>query len=346
MLGHLSQARAALSEEIISLPARASTKPTSKEDKYVPFWEHEKKYTTVEQLHQQEGYRLMELANLAYNNALFGLSEDLYTKSLNHFMHIHNRRGETLILNGLGNIHLYAGKSDLALKEYRRATMIAQDIQFFRHAAICLSQEANILRDRGEFEQAELAYTEALTTQRQLGYTTSMCSILGNMALLKAKEEKRDEAIALYRETILLCVEVGDQKFEGINCGNLADELRKKGQSEEAKAMFERSMTLCAQSLPIAEVVFRMGYAQMLLKEGRKKQAINLLERDDSALRSSPQEFVEYLCKKIDILLETKQKDSVKKTLEILLQYANSHSDMILEKHVGEIEKRKKIVDD
>ena len=81
----------------------------------------------------------------------------------------------------------------------------------------------------------------------------------------------------------------------------------------------------------------------MLLKEGRTKQAIHLLERDDSALRGSPHDYVEDLCTKIDLLREAKQMDTARETLENLLRFAHEHSDVLLEEHIMEIEKRKKI---
>ena len=190
--------------------------------------------------------------------------------------------------------------------------MIAQNIQFLRHAGVCLSQQANIYRSQEKYEQAILCYKEAISILKKSADHTSFASVLGNLALLYAKMGDRENAIMQYKECIDVCIKEGNRKFEGINRGNLAEELYSAGYYEESIDMFEKAISICVRAYPVAEISFRVGLALAYIKVDRISQAKRLVEKDDSILKKIPLEYIEYLHTKVQVYIELKDKDTAR----------------------------------
>lgn len=333
LLGQFEDAEQILSTEIIP-------KNNKKDQKSVtsgPFWEIESRYSIFEQLQFLEAYRRMELGSIEYNRGNYDRSEAFYSSSMERFYSIHSQRGVSLIQNGLGNIYSTKGDLDKALHMYKEATKLAQECHFLKHAAICLSQQANILRSQGDFEQALINYKEAIAIQKKINKINS--STVGNLALLYAKMNNREKAIELYKECIHICIEEGNQKFEGINRGNLAAELYAMEAYEESIDMLEQAISICARVLPVAEVLFRGSLALAYIKVDRLSQAELLMDKDYEFLKKIPYEYIKYLCMKVHVFLELKQYQKAETLYNQLNEHISKHKNIFHEELKQQYEK-------
>ena len=319
LLGKNSKAQELLSEEIT--PKSTKTIPAPKS--ILPYWEFENQYSTSEQLQMLEGYRKMELGSIEYNQANYDQAEKLYSSAMERFSCIHSHRGISLIQNGLANIYLGKGYVEKSLQMYQEATKLAQECQFLRHAGICLSQQANIFRSQGDFERSLSCYKESIAIQKKNGHLSS--STVGNLALLYSNMGKSEKSIQLYNECIQICIEEGNQKFEGINRGNLAEELYKIKSYEESIDMFEKAISICSRIFPAAEISFRIGLALAYIKVDRTSQAVLLIEKDAQTLQQIPFEYMKYLCEKIQAYIELRRFDKAKNCFAELEEFISNN---------------------
>ena len=124
------------------------------------------------------------------------------------------------------------------------------------------------------------------------------------------------------------CIKEGNLKFEGINRGNLAEELYSIESYEESINMFEKAILICARVYPIAEISFRAGLALAYIKVDRISQAKLLVEKEDSILKKLPSEYMEYLCVKVQVYIELNEKETARTIFSELEDFVSKNKSV------------------
>ncbi|MEJ5311108.1 MAG: tetratricopeptide repeat protein [Anaerolineae bacterium] len=87
-----------------------------------------------------------------------------------------------------------------------------------------------------------------------------------------------DEAERLYRESLAVKEAVGDRREVAVTQSSLADLLRTRGQYDEAERLYDSGLAICrAIRDPQGVAVFLMGLGRLALDQGRHEEALPLL---------------------------------------------------------------------
>lgn len=190
----------------------------------------------------------------------------------------------SMLLWSLANIAFYGGMQDKAWEAVEQKMKLDREPGRERELALDQSLQSQLLRERGQLEQAlQLLREEVLPVDRRLGRKRDQAIHLGGIADILQKQGRLDEALSVHREEALpLLQEVGDQRDLGSAMGNIAGILSHQGKLDEAIEILRREV------LPILE---RLGDGLNLLTN-RANLAITLLERGHLQDREEAQELL------------------------------------------------------
>ena len=99
-----------------------------------------------------------------------------------------------------------------------------------RGVAVTQSSLANLLRTRGQYDEAERLYRESLQVKEQVGDRREVAVTQSSLADLLRTRGQYDEAERLYRESLQVKEQVGDRRSVAVTQSSLADLLRTRGQ--------------------------------------------------------------------------------------------------------------------
>ncbi len=131
----------------------------------------------------------------------------------------------------------------------------------------------------GRFDQAEAAFERALSLQRELqADSVETASVLNNLALVLAATERRERAVALYRESLEIRRRVlgPEHPTTTYSMTNLATLFAQMGRWDEAQAAYAEALALRREIFDedhpaIASVLYQLGWLNG--KRGRWDQA-------------------------------------------------------------------------
>lgn len=265
-----------------------------------PYWDQESHYTDQEMLLFFDAKRLMECGNIAFNASDLDQAEQLYQSSMEHFRILHNRRGESLIWNGLGNVYSDKGFVDKSLDAYEKAKEIAHDIGFRRHEAICLSHIGGSLSSLKRFEEAIAVYKESIEIHKRMGNRVSLCHALGNLASAYNNLGQWERAVEMYESAVSIAIQSGNQKFVGINRGNLGVALLGSSRHDEGVSNLVQSVKVCSRTVPSFAGVFRSYLSLEYAKAGKRAESRYLLEYEEPEIEMLPIPFASVLFRKAE----------------------------------------------
>ncbi len=118
-------------------------------------------------------------------------------------------------------------------------------------AALPVAVRAKALRaagilahDQGDYQRAEICFTEALAAQRELGDTLGIAQALNSLGVLLDRREDYDQAQQVYEEAHELFAQLGDERRVALALNNLGTVAGKRGDYADAQVYFEQSLAL------------------------------------------------------------------------------------------------------
>ncbi len=149
-----------------------------------------------------------------------------------------------------------------------------------RDQAAATQMRGLVAWQRGDPDEAERCYREALAAYRELGDREGEAIVLNSLAGLMHEERKEyDQAESLYRVALEIAKELDLTEPQAYITGNLGQLALDRQRWDEARAYFE-------QALPLVREVGRLdlvaddllGLARVLEEEGRYDEALPLAE--------------------------------------------------------------------
>ncbi len=149
-----------------------------------------------------------------------------------------------------------------------------------RDRAVATHLRGLVARQRGDPDEAERCYREALAAYRELGERADEAIVLNDLAgLMRAERKEYDQAESLYRAALEIDRQRGDKEGQAIYLGNLGLLAIDRQRWDEARAYFEQALSLDREIGHRAFVAFDLwGLARVLEKEGRYDEALPLAE--------------------------------------------------------------------
>jgi serine/threonine protein kinase/Tfp pilus assembly protein PilF len=195
------------------------------------------------------------------------------------------------ICNTLGEVYRALGQLNKAEELHRGARTLQGSGGNRADAATSLNDLALVLRDEGQYTEAESLQREALEIRRNLyGHDNpDVAQSLNNLALVLRSEGKLAEAESLHREALAIQVTIygNEHKEIATSLNNLALVLRDEGNLAEAESTFRESLAMQKKVLgndsPLVSLTMD-NLAFVLRDEGKLTEA-ETLDRESLAMQ-------------------------------------------------------------
>ncbi len=101
---------------------------------------------------------------------------------------------------------------------------------------------AHVWRDAGRGDEAEMLFRQSMELHRQAGDELSEAKIAGGFAAFLSERGRNDEAEKLYRRAFQIHQAAGDPRGEAIYCGNLGILMTEAGRYAEAEQFYQAAL--------------------------------------------------------------------------------------------------------
>jgi len=182
----------------------------------------------------------------------------------------------------------YLGDNAQALQNIREAQKVFQTLKDEAGSVDTLTDEGDILSDRGDMSGAELAWTRALALARATGSKRKEATIsnnLGNILLTRGDPRK---ARIMYEQSYQIACEIHDKTGQVNSLLTIGDSLADEGRLSPARKYYEQSLQLSTE-IANQEVMAAalQGLGGVLLDLGDLAGARQTLEESVAAAQAS-----------------------------------------------------------
>ncbi len=175
----------------------------------------------------------------------------------------------TNLQNNVGIEAYFDGRWNDALDWYRRSGESASRVGDVVNVARAQSNEAEILSDRGQLDEARALFEQALRAWRAADYRVGIALATANLGRVMARSGQFADAHRLLEDALAQFEELGAEAFVGETQARLAECLVLEGRHKEASAALTPLLGVGSPQLAIAERL--AGYAVMQSRAGFAK---------------------------------------------------------------------------
>ncbi len=183
------------------------------------------------------------------------------------------------------------GDVKLCLVDYAGVRTRSQKEGNLQRAALCLHMMGVAYYQDEHFDEAEKAYAQAALEFERLGDTFDVGALLRDQGTLATKQNRFDDAIALFEKSIDTLKTAGNLGHQGISEVKLGLALSEKNEMEKAEQTAREGIAHLEQS---SEWYFlsngHRDLGRILLKENKKEEAKAEFEKALAILREHSQE--------------------------------------------------------
>ncbi len=167
-----------------------------------------------------------------------------------------------------------------ALAIFQNVARLFNEIGDERSHAVAMGHTADILRNKGEVDEALRIYTEEeLPVYERIRDSPSRAITLGKIAGILRQRGEIDEALRIYtKEELPVYERLGDVRSRAITMGQIADILQQKGDIEEAlRIRREEELPILERLGDVREQAATMSkIADILLDNGEIEEALRI----------------------------------------------------------------------
>ena len=254
---------------------------------YGLFMIHVGRYTHAVDLFQQ-ALRLAELTDnrrakvramthlglAIYQLGNFDTAIQWYHRSLAIAQQIGWLDGQSANYGNLGIVHSKRGKMSEAEEMFKRALAIHKQLRQPKGIALAYSHMGTLFKTQGRSEDARTAYDNAVAILQQVDDPDTQARILGHRGVLyfeesetnpPEKDDLLDRAEEMHLKALRIHEELGAPPAIAIDCANLGDVYRLKGELEKAEEYFRRALKIDEQSSRPEGAAIRYGKLGVVL---------------------------------------------------------------------------------
>jgi tetratricopeptide (TPR) repeat protein len=148
-----------------------------------------------------------------------------------------------------------------------------------RDQAAATRMRGTVAEQRGDLDEAQRLYTEALAAYRDLGEEADQASVLNDLGGVARGRKDYDRAEGYYGQALAIDEKRGDKEGQATRSSNLGLLALDRGRPAEAREWYERALHL-AQQVGRQDLVAdaQWGLARVLEEQGRFAEALALAE--------------------------------------------------------------------
>ena len=162
----------------------------------------------------------------------------------------------------LGYFHYRKSELNEALRAFKRAEKLFDQINNLKSEAECLNNSAVILTKMSNSSEAILDYHKALKIYTKLNDSIGKAYTLNNLSRVYREQDKIDQAVKYIEESLELSVALGAKELETLNLNAYAGLNKVMGDTALALKLYEKALSLRKElkdSLGIASVLNNIG---------------------------------------------------------------------------------------
>jgi non-specific serine/threonine protein kinase len=159
---------------------------------------------------------LADLGALAGNEGNYREAEAHLNEALAMRRALGDRRGTATTLRSLGYVAYQQEKYSVARRYYEQSLDLVRSSANLWVLSFCLVGLGDTLHQLGDYAEAERLLNEAVALARATGNRERGASALWSLGLLLRKVERLPEALACFRESLSLYLDVGAHNFQGV----------------------------------------------------------------------------------------------------------------------------------
>ena len=134
-----------------------------------------------------------------------------------------------------------------ALKYFREALEIAEELSIFERKAAILNNIGFLLKDRGDLDEALKYFREALEIDEQLGDLKGKAARLNNIGSLLYNRGELGEALKYFKEALEIDEQLGDLQGKAMSLNNIGFLSKDRGDLDEALKYFREALEMDEQ---------------------------------------------------------------------------------------------------
>ncbi len=155
-----------------------------------------------------------------------------------------DRRGEAVILNGVGEIYWLLGEMQKALEKFNEALPLRRAVGDRRGEVVTLYNTGAAYRSLGEMQKALEKYNEALTISRAIGDRLGEAITLGNIGTVYRLTGEMQKALEKFNESLPLSQAVGARNEEAATLNSVGAAYLSLGEPQKALEKFNESLPI------------------------------------------------------------------------------------------------------
>jgi DNA-binding SARP family transcriptional activator/tetratricopeptide (TPR) repeat protein len=194
-----------------------------------------------------EGVILLGLGVVDAEQARFRDALDRYRQSLALFKELGDRWGQAHALHRIGELHWEQACLDEAVAALEQSVSIFRGLGDRHGQATALRSLALALDHKGRLDDALAGYQACLAMFRELGDRRFEATTLRSLGDVYCEQDRLHEAMRWLQQSLLLFRELGDRRFEALALRTLGDVHRKAGRHQEAIACLSECLRTCRE---------------------------------------------------------------------------------------------------
>jgi tetratricopeptide (TPR) repeat protein len=175
-------------------------------------------------------------------------SLDWLTTAESQAVRLDNKPLKARVLHAEGTAYKNLGSLGDAMRKFKEALEIRQEIGDKRGAAMLLTDIAAIHDVQGRSEEAVSTYQQALTIAKEADDKRTVGIVLINLGVYYLDRGRHDEALASLKAALPIERDLGDDERQALCLSNIGTTYYAKGEYEEARTYLERALEIREKS--------------------------------------------------------------------------------------------------
>lgn len=174
----------------------------------------------------------------------FDSSRHYFNKSLTIREKIEDKVGIGASSNAIGITYYYQGEYDSALSYYSRSLEIKEELGNKRAVAMTLNNMGLIYMEQGDYTTTLDYFMRSLLIKEELGDKQGIGITLGNIGIIYSEMGEYNNALDYYNRSLVIGEELGDKQDISFNLNNIGNAYSELGLYDTAIVYFKRSLKI------------------------------------------------------------------------------------------------------
>jgi tetratricopeptide (TPR) repeat protein len=153
-------------------------------------------------------------------------------------------RDDAMLLNNVAIVYANTGRYEQAIVAYTEAISVYRSLHKEAELAIALGNLGAVYYSQGRYKEALDHYQQSLEIKRQIGDIAGMANTLGNLGIVYADQGRYDEAIDHYQQSLAIAERIGNVVTVAMNYTRIGNIHYQHGRYDEAIVQYQRSLEI------------------------------------------------------------------------------------------------------